>query len=94
MAKTHNLPTPAKSDDLKDGLSACDYAKTLQNFKLRAKQEYAHAQFNLGMMYANGQGVAQDDKAAAKWFRLAAKQGDARAKAAIDAMYAAGRVAD
>ena len=87
MAKTHNLPTPAKSDDLKDGLSACDYAKTLQNFKLRAKQEYAHAQFNLGMMYANGQGVAQDDKAAAKWYRLAAEQGDSKAQSNLGVMY-------
>jgi TPR repeat protein len=45
-------------------------------------------------MYANGQGVPQDDKAALKWYRLAAAQGDEEAQAAIDAMYAEGRVAD
>jgi TPR repeat protein len=45
-------------------------------------------------MYANGQGVPQDDKAALKWFRLAVKQGDEEAQAAIDEMYTDGRVAD
>ena len=80
MAKTHNLPTPAKSDDLKDDLADCDYAKTLQNFKLRAKHGDVDAQFRLGAMYDIGQGVAQNDRVALKWYRLAAKQGDANAK--------------
>ena len=31
-------------------------------------------------MYANGQGVPQDDKAAAQWYTRAAKQGDADAQ--------------
>ena len=30
------------------------------------------SQFNLGVMYANGQGILQDYQAAAKWTRLAA----------------------
>jgi TPR repeat protein len=31
-------------------------------------------------MYQQGQGVNQDDKQAVKWFRLAAKQGFAKAQ--------------
>jgi TPR repeat protein len=36
--------------------------------------DYAAAQNNLGFMYANGQGVAQDYSEALKWYRLAAAQ--------------------
>ena len=39
-----------------------------------------HAQYNLGVMYENGQGVPQDYKTAVKWYRLAAEQGDAGAQ--------------
>jgi TPR repeat protein len=38
-------------------------------------------------MYGNGQGVAQDDKEAARWFRLAAHQGEARAQYTLGAKY-------
>ncbi|MDP4855337.1 MAG: SEL1-like repeat protein, partial [Schleiferiaceae bacterium] len=42
-----------------------------------ADQGYAQAQYNLGIMYANGQGVPKSDKEAVKWYRKAAEQGDA-----------------
>ena len=32
-------------------------------------------QFNLGLMYANGQDVSKDETEAIKWYRLAADQG-------------------
>jgi TPR repeat protein len=35
---------------------------------------------NLGVMYANGDGVPQDFAEAAKWFRKAADQGDTEAQ--------------
>ncbi|MHB1084979.1 MAG: tetratricopeptide repeat protein [Thiobacillus sp.] len=41
----------------------------------RAAQGDAEAQLQLGMRYAEGDGVMQNDKEAAKWFELAAKQG-------------------
>jgi hypothetical protein len=40
----------------------------------------AAAQLQLGMRYATGDGVIQNDKEAAKWFALAAKQGLAEAQ--------------
>lgn len=46
----------------------------------RAAQGDAEAQLQLGMRYAEGDGVIQDDKEAAKWFALAAKQGLAEAE--------------
>ena len=35
----------------------------------------ARAQFNLGVMYANGDGVPKDAAEAVKWYRKAADQG-------------------
>ena len=52
-------------------------------FRRAANQGFAKAQFNLGLMYYNGDGVAQDYKEAAAWFRKAADQGHADARAAL-----------
>ena len=48
-----------------------------------AEQGDALAQAILGMMYAEGKGVRQDDKKAAEWYRKAAEQGEARAQGYI-----------
>ena len=60
-----------------------------------AEQGNASAQFELGLMYANGVGVPQDDAEAVKWYRLAAEQGYASAQLELGRMYAngAGRAA-
>ncbi len=47
----------------------------------------ATAQFNLGFMYDNGQGVAEDDAAAVVWYRKAAEQGYAFAQLNLGFMY-------
>jgi len=44
------------------------------------EEDVTKAQYNLGEMYANGHGVPQADKTAAKWYRLAAERGHADAK--------------
>ncbi|HEY5139605.1 MAG TPA: hypothetical protein VIJ25_09880, partial [Methylococcales bacterium] len=44
----------------------------VQQLRIKAEQGDAKAQNDLGVMYANGDGVAQDDKQAAFWFRKAA----------------------
>jgi TPR repeat protein len=46
----------------------------------RAAQGDAAAQLQLGMRYAEGDGVIQNDKEAARWFEMAAKQGLAEAQ--------------
>ncbi len=53
-----------------------------------AEQGDAMAQFNLGVMYNTGRGVAQDYKQAVAWFRKAAEQGDAMAQFNLGLMYA------
>jgi TPR repeat protein len=45
------------------------------------------SQNNLGVMYAEGQGVPQDYKEAAKWYTKAAEQGNASAQWVLANMY-------
>ena len=57
-----------------------------------AKQGDAVAQNNLGLMYANGDGVPENDAEAVKWFRKAADQGYASAQYNLGLMYAMAKV--
>ena len=49
------------------------------------------AQFNLGGMYANGQGVQKDDTKLVEWYSKAAAQGYAPAQNNLGIMYEYGR---
>ena len=55
-----------------------------------AEKGNADAQFNLGLMYAKGNGVEPDQKAAVKWWQRAAKQGQAMAQFNLGLKYADG----
>ena len=59
--------------------------------RVRAKQGDTDAQADLGVMYANGRGVPQDDREAVRWLRLAAVHGDTDAQNNLGLMYANGR---
>ena len=64
------------------------------NFKAvarMAKEGDAGAQFNLGLMYAKGNGVAKDEAKALKWFRLSAEQDHGGALLNLGLMYQDGR---
>ncbi len=64
-------------------------------FKLFSKavnnSEHAGAQFSLGKMHANGEGVRQDYDEAANWYRKAAEQGYAAAQNSLGSMYEEGK---
>ncbi|MHC5135303.1 MAG: tetratricopeptide repeat protein [Planctomycetota bacterium] len=47
----------------------------LETLRTTADQGNAPAQYRLGEMYDNGEGVAADDTEAVKWYRKAAEQG-------------------
>ena len=85
---------PAFSADYQKGLTAYesgDFATTLREWTPLAEQGDASAQYGLGLMYAEGKGVPQDDETAVKWFRLAAEQGNASAQGNLGVMYALGK---
>ncbi|WP_244060856.1 tetratricopeptide repeat protein, partial [Aeromonas caviae] len=56
-----------------------------------AEQGNASAQFNLGLIYAKGQGVPQDYKQAAVWYRKAAEQSNVEAQNNLAVLYAEGQ---
>lgn len=83
----------AAQDGLDQGLAAyrsADYAKAAEIWRPLAEKGNAAAQYRLGTLYAEGKGVAQDDKEAFKWFQRAAEKGDAGAQYNVGASYAAG----
>ena len=87
------LTSLSMSADFQKGWEAIerkDYATALQEFKPLAEQGVAEAQYNLGVIYDNGYSVAQNDKEAVKWYRLAAEQGFAKAQYNLGRMYARG----
>ena len=64
-----------------------DFSGTLK----AAKQGKAEAQYNLGLMYDNGQGVNKDYTKAVYWFSKAAEQGRADAQYILGLMYYEGQ---
>ena len=66
----------------------------IKSFTVAAEQGYAVAQFNLGLMYDQGKGVAQDYSAAMKWYQKAADQGYAYAQCSLGDMYDLGKGVD
>jgi len=60
-----------------------DAPQTLQALISDAENGIVKAQYNLGMMYANGQGVRENHQEAIKWYRLAVGQGYERAKSIV-----------
>jgi len=82
--------TTVKADQFKEGVAAYkagNYQKAFKFFKPLAEQSYASAQYNLGLMYDDGQGVPQDYTEAVKWYRKAAEQGSAKAQNNLGVMY-------
>src|SRR3990172_11424414 len=63
-----------------------DYPAALKEFTVLAGQGDADAQFILGDMYAQGQGVTQDHVQAYKWYEIASQNGARHAPAARDAL--------
>ena len=55
-----------------------DDTEAVKWFRRAADQRDTDAQYNLGNMYREGEGVPQDDTEAVKWYRCAADQGNAR----------------
>ena len=68
------------------GQDALDFEETTA----LAEQGDVFAQFELGLMYDNGDGVPKNDAEAVRWYRLAAERGDRAAQANLGVKYAQG----
>ena len=84
------LGLPSYSSDFDKGLTAYnngDYATALKEWKPLAEEGDVDAQYYLGVLYDNGDGVPQDYKEAVRWYKLAAEQGVAEAQFNLGNMY-------
>jgi len=67
-----------------------DDAEAVRWFRLAAEQGGATAQYNLGLMYGDGEGVLEDKAEAVRWYRLAGEQGHVTAQFNLGVPYANG----
>lgn len=65
-------------------------AKVQEETVAKAESREAQAQYELGIIYANGDGVEQNYQEAVKWLRLAAEQGSSAAQATLGGLYSVG----
>ena len=68
-----------------------DYKAAFDSMTEAAEEGNADAQYRLGLMYANGRGVAKDEKTAVLWYAKAAEQGNAPAQYNLGVRYANGQ---
>ena len=81
------------AQDLEKGLEAYsdgDYAAALREWRPLAKQGNADAQYNLGVMYDEGEGTNENNKEAVRLYNLSAAQGNANAQNKLGEAYEAG----
>lgn len=88
------VATAASAADFMKGVEAYtrgDYPTALAEFQTLAEQGHLDAQNNLGVIYNTGKGVAQDNAAAARWYREAAERGHRDAQSNLAALYVTGK---
>jgi hypothetical protein len=78
-------PTPTPANAL-----PADPAARAAFYMIRAKAGDAAAQYDLGVLYARGDGLVQDYASAASWFRAAAAQGNIVAQYNLGVLYERG----
>ena len=69
---------------------AKDQVEAVKWYRKAAEQNFAQAQYNLGICYNHGEGVAKDQVEAVKWYRKAAEQNFAKAQYNLGLCYAKG----
>ncbi len=85
--------TSATAGDYWDARAAYiegDFSEAFRLYRQLAEEGDVMAQNSLGWMYANGEGVVEDDAEAVHWYRKAAEQGFAASFQALGLMYSRG----
>ncbi len=89
-----SFAAPVAAGPVEDAMAACDrgdYTTAVRLLRPLAEQGDAQAQYNLGVLYDNGQGVPQNSTEAVKWYSKAADQGDSRGENNLANMYLSGQ---
>ena len=80
--------------DFESGLKAYNkgqFKEAIENWTPIAEEGNSNAQYNLGLMYHNAQGVKQDFSEAAKWFLMSAEQGNIKSMQLLSTMHVLGK---
>lgn len=88
------LATPVWAQSYDEGAKAYnkrDYHTAIKNWQPLAVQGDVRAQFNLGLLYAQGLGVEQDYKEAVKFWEMAAAKNNPEAPLQLGRVYEEGR---
>jgi len=64
-----------------------EYKQQFADLRSKAEEGISWAQYDLGLMYAQGQGTEKNQAEAVKWFRKAADKGDDKAQEFFKLMY-------
>ena len=81
-------------DDAFNLYMADDYAKAIRQMDALGREGGIRAQYMMGRMFSEGEGVRQDDDAAAKWYQVAADRGDVVSQLSLGTLYVSGRGVD
>src|SRR5262245_5985466 len=73
-------PSLSGSDDFLAAYARKDFKTALKLVRPMAEEGNTYAQFTIGKMFANGEGVNKDYQKAALWYQKAAEQGMALAQ--------------
>lgn len=85
-----SISSYAQDNNFKKGVDAYNSGNNKNAFSFwlkAANQGNAIAQFNLGTLYENGEGVSQDYSKAFEWYQKAANQGNVDAQFNLGSMY-------
>ncbi len=90
--------TNALNDDIaydraNKALASDNPAEAAAQYRVAAEAGHAQAQYQLGLMAANGTGMAKNKTEALKWMRLSAEKGYAPAERLLGTWYYAGGIA-
>ncbi|MDP6969561.1 MAG: tetratricopeptide repeat protein [Gammaproteobacteria bacterium] len=84
-------PVLAELETARDLMDAKQYVQALQELSLAAQSGNAEAEELIGVMYASGLGVEQDDMRAFEWYLRASMKGHAGAQSGVGWYYEVGR---
>lgn len=89
--KTNSPSSLNKPQQAPETNVVADARGNFTNLRLASEQGHADAQFLMGRIYEEGQGVPSNFVEAMKWYRLAAEQGHVTAQYKLGLMYGQGR---
>jgi TPR repeat protein len=74
-------------DEAVEAYNTKSYSQALEQFIVLAHDENSQAQYNAGLIYANGLGVTADSEEASKWYEQSARQGYGLAQFNLAVLY-------